>query len=940
MPPRADVSGDLLFGLLALQAGLIDQSALVAAFHTWCRDGTRPMAEILVDREALDPGEREVVSGLVAAHLRRHGGDRAESLAALQVDASAVEVLAGVGGPDLEATLSRSGLGPPRHPGNGAAATGSLPSTEPDPYHYGGPDDSATVDYEAASVKGPRYRVVRKLGAGGLGVVYVALDTLLHREVALKQVRPDRGDDPQDRARFLVEAEITARLEHPGIVPVHDLGGGGDEGRPYYVMRLIRGDTLKDAISVFHDDPALRDDPPARALALQKLLRRFLDVCDAVDYAHARGVLHRDIKPSNVVVGKHGETILIDWGLAKAMGRSDHPSVDDERTLVPTSGSDSSETQAGWAVGTPSFMSPEQAKGDLGRIGPRSDVYGLGATLYDLLTGRKPFAGQDRLAIIAAVVEGDFPSPHSVDPTIPPALEAICMKAMARRPEFRYASARELANEVERWLADAPVLAWPEPASVRLRRWARRHRPLVAAAAVLMVMTTLGSIGAAVLLDSQYHRIKAEQLLTTAARAEADGNFLKAVDAGDAMLTRVFEEKLASVPQMEPLRRDLARDAAAFFDASLRQRPDSPAARFTAAKVFHHAANVERQVNQDAAARGRYDEATRLLEGLMKEFPDNPAYREELAKVLISDAELHRLRGRLRQAAPQYRRALDLTAPAGNAPISDDDVRSRAEALSSLALLLGDMCRHDEAWAMLQQSVGLWKPLADRDRAGLKDQLMTVITLSNLAGVLRDAGRPAQAIEVADAAIDRARALLAKAPAGENNNQRFVLTQALHARAAALASARALPDEARSAADDAVAGFEKLVADYPASPNYRKWLALALRGRAEVRAAIGPAAGAGPDADLARARDVLRSLIAEYAEAPEYGILHALVLGELAVRAIARDGPEKSAAAVVAALAALDPLCRDNPDRCELSEMAGRLRGAGAKATPAAANAP
>ena len=340
-------------------------------------------------------------------------------------------------------------------------------------------------------------------------------------------------------------------------------------------------------------------------MALQKLLRRFLDVCDAVDYAHSRGVLHRDIKPSNVVVGKHGETILIDWGLAKAVGRSGHAPDDDERTLVPTSGSDSSETQAGWAVGTPSFMSPEQAKGDLGRIGPRSDVYGLGATLYDLLTGRKPFAGQDRLAIIAAVVEGDFPPPRSLDPTIAPALEAVCLKAMGRRPEARYASARELADEVERWLADAPVLAWPEPATVRLRRWARRHRPLVAAAAVLMAMTTLASVGAAVLLDSHRRRIEAEQLLTSAARAEADVYFLRALEAGDAMLTQVFSERLASVQQMEPLRRDLAIDAAAYYEAFLRMRPANPSARHTAARAFHLAANVERQVNQDAAARVR-----------------------------------------------------------------------------------------------------------------------------------------------------------------------------------------------------------------------------------------------------------------------------------------------------------------------------------------------
>ena len=218
MPPRADVSGDLLFGLLALQAGLIDQSALVAAFHTWCRDGARPMAEILVDRETLDPGERELVSGLVAAHLRRHGGDRAESLAALEVDASAVEVLAGVGGPDLEAALSRSGIGPPHHAVGGSALT-SHPSTEPDP--DGEAEDSATVDYEAASLQGPRLHGSSACSAPAAWGWSTSRRRLLHREVALKQVRPDhqRHDQSQDRAPLPRRGRDHGATRAPGDRP-------------------------------------------------------------------------------------------------------------------------------------------------------------------------------------------------------------------------------------------------------------------------------------------------------------------------------------------------------------------------------------------------------------------------------------------------------------------------------------------------------------------------------------------------------------------------------------------------------------------------------------------------------------------------------------------------------------------------------------------------
>src|SRR6185312_5399287 len=233
---------------------------------------------------------------------------------------------------------------------------------------------------------------LRPHARGGLGAVFVALDTELHREVALKQILDEHADDPVSRQRFLVEAEVTGGLEHPGIVPVYGLGTYGD-GRPFYAMRFVRGDNLKEAIDYFHADETLKKDAGRRSLELRKLLRRFTDVCNAIEYAHSRGVLHRDIKPGNIIVGKHGETLMVDWGLAKATGRTDPGSG--ERTLLPSSASGSAETLPGSALGTPAYMSPEQARGDLGRLGPQSDVYSLGATLYCLLTAKAPFDGGD-----------------------------------------------------------------------------------------------------------------------------------------------------------------------------------------------------------------------------------------------------------------------------------------------------------------------------------------------------------------------------------------------------------------------------------------------------------------------------------------------------------------------------------------------------------------
>ena len=242
----------------------------------------------------------------------------------------------------------------------------------------------------AATSDGQRFRVLRPHAQGGLGAVFVALDAELHREVALKQILEQHADNPVSRQRFLLEAEVTGGLEHPGIVPVYGLGTYQD-GRPYYAMRFIRGDSLKDAIAAFHADQDLKHDPGRRSLELRQLLRRFLDVCNAIEYAHGRGVLHRDIKPANIVVGKHGETLVVDWGLAKPLGHGESGSAAGERTLVPSSFSGTADTLQGSTLGTPAYMSPEQAAGNIESLGP---------TVRRLQPGRHPLLPAHRQAAV------------------------------------------------------------------------------------------------------------------------------------------------------------------------------------------------------------------------------------------------------------------------------------------------------------------------------------------------------------------------------------------------------------------------------------------------------------------------------------------------------------------------------------------------------------
>src|SRR5262245_26433544 len=257
-----DAERNLLFGMLALQNGLINQVQLVAAFQAWTLDKAGALADHLVARGDLDADDRSAVEALVARHLKKHGGDVQRSLAALPAGRSTREGLARLGDPDIEGTLARIG----------SASTHQEDDT----------DRTATYSVGSATSDGQRFRVLRPHARGGLGAVFVALDTELHREVALKQILDSHADDATSRQRFLVEAVITGGLEHPGIVPVYGLGTYGD-GRPYYAMRFVRGDSLKEAIVAFHADGGPKADPGRRSLELRKLLRRFMDVCNAID---------------------------------------------------------------------------------------------------------------------------------------------------------------------------------------------------------------------------------------------------------------------------------------------------------------------------------------------------------------------------------------------------------------------------------------------------------------------------------------------------------------------------------------------------------------------------------------------------------------------------------------------------------------------------------
>lgn len=371
--------------------------------------------------------------------------------------------------------------------------------------------DSASASHEnrparPALTSSVRYRKLRDYAKGGLGQVFVALDEELKRHVALKQMQGQHAGNADARQRFMLEAEITGGLEHPGIVPVYGLGIY-DDGQPYYAMRFIRGESLEQAIADFYrkfpaSDAASRRDPN-RLLELRKLIGRIIDVCQAIAYAHSRGVLHRDIKPDNIMLGKYGETLVVDWGLAK-VGPATSSDVtqlpSDEPSLSGSTSSDSAhETRHGSVIGTPAFMSPEQASGNPDQIDHRSDIYSLGATLYCVLTGMPAYSSRDESGnpisiqnLLERIRAGSFTPPLEIDASIPKPLAAICTRAMAADPANRYSDALTLADELERWLADEPVNAYREPTIARIRRWVKRHQTFATTAVAIALLSVIG----------------------------------------------------------------------------------------------------------------------------------------------------------------------------------------------------------------------------------------------------------------------------------------------------------------------------------------------------------------------------------------------------------------------------------------------------------------
>ena len=534
---------DFLLGVMAVQLGFAGAQQVMAAAGAFLADRSRSLADRLVADGTLTPERRAMLDGLVAEALRAHGGDPRRTLHSLGGERALYASFGGSLVVDAKGDVAAAGAAAAPAPDDSAQVT----SEEPSRYAYrGGAAESAEI------------------ARGGMGRILVALDRHVGREIALKELLPEpmtgtppSGSRPASAARFLREARVTGRLEHPSIVPVYEVGRRAD-GSLYYTMRLVRGRSLASAIREAGD---LR--------ARLRLLPHMVDLCQAVGYAHSRGVVHRDLKPENVMLGEFGETVVLDWGLAKARDQADLQRGELARDLAALQEAKAGQTVDGAAIGTPAYMSPEQADGKIEEIDERSDVWSLGAVLYEVLTGRPPFAGFTPFEIIGRVLKDPVTPPRSLDAQIPRELAAVATKALTRDKAARYQTAKEVAAEVEAFLTGGRVRAYQYSSWELLRGFVARHKAVTALSCLVLALILASSA----VLYRALGRARQESRRARASYAYALAEKAATLNrAGEHLRAGVYAAKALQLSPYNPLAADR------FSGADLLHGPQADAA--------------------------------------------------------------------------------------------------------------------------------------------------------------------------------------------------------------------------------------------------------------------------------------------------------------------------------------------------------------------------
>ncbi len=562
------------------------------------------------------------------------------------------------------------------------------------------------------------------------------------------------------------------------------------------------------------------------------------------------------------MLGKFGETLVVDWGLAKVMGRPETDSQAglgdaEEGPLVASASSIVEPTRMETAHGTPQYMSPEQAVGRVDQLGPACDVYGLGSTLYYILTGRAPFPD----GVTRQIINGDFPRPSEVDLEVPRPLEAVCLKAMKLEPGDRYPSAIALADDVERWLGDQPVSSYKYPFNARAARWVRRHRPLVAGAAALLVTTSVA-------LTANNILVRREAAKTEVARDQAESNFKLATEAIDQMLVRVSEHKLIFQPGMIELRASLVEEATKLYQDLIRRRPTDTEIRQKAALISRQEANNLRLIGQFARSLEYSARAIAAYEAIAGPSPKDPFYLDLIGHARDDHGDGLWMVGRAPEAVESYRRVIRDIEPIRKVHPDDRNLPlplARAYlGLGEAQLEAGDLPGAGQSY---EEAIRLFTALLQDKDMGFISRMLRVPGLCGRGLVARQEGRGPDAERAFDEALKDLEQLDPKP--GKNPDVQYFRALVLDALGESLAQDPPRRQAARDAFDEAATLAQKLSARFTSTVEYRLEHAVALIGRASVSVEAGRVPPPEVSGDLLAAQETLEALLKELPDLPK-----------------------------------------------------------------------
>jgi tetratricopeptide (TPR) repeat protein/predicted Ser/Thr protein kinase len=662
--------------------------------------------------------------------------------------------------------------------------------------------DVATTELPPALLAGaevvPGYEVLGVLGKGGMGIVYKARQHRLGRLVALKMILHAEHAGNRDRQRFQAEAEAVARLQHPNIVQIHEVGE--HRGLPYFSLEFCAGGSLEAKLA-------------GKPLAPQEAARLVETLAQAMQAAHDKGILHRDLKPANVLLTENGTPKITDFGLAKKLGEQ-------------------GPTQTGSVMGTPSYMAPEQAGGNSKDMGPTADIYALGAILYELLTGRPPFMAATALDTVMLVISEEPVPPRRLQPKTPRDLETICLKCLQKEPMRRYASAAALAEDLRRFQNHLPIAARPVGPIERGWRWCRRN-PMVASLTALVVVMLLASslvswglaawaLGERDRADEALVQVQGEQQKTQAALTAETKARKRTREALTTLTDDVLEELLGKQAVLGKKEKAFLRKVKGLYEGFAAEQGETEEARAVAAEGHFRMANLHELLSETSEALRESSVAVRLYEKLSGDFPDVADYRRNLAKSCHIFGVRMVNQGKLAEGETACRQGVALQEKlTADFPAVARYRRDLANGLRILGFALQTLGNNADAEAVYRRSIALLEKLSADFPHEISYRSAQAASLSNL-GFLLSSTKPAEAETAYGEAIAIAEKLIDEFP--DYFNARYALAQYYHKRGLFL-RVQGKRAEAEAVLQKGIDLQKRLLSNFPSIPELRIELA-------------------------------------------------------------------------------------------------------------------